>query len=105
MNTDYVIGISDKASDALNLLFNTSSGRASLAKRTGLNHEFLGALADLGLRPDRERIFNLGYYTWVEQQGVDVPAFEVRREQSFWDGLMSKVPQWDAMIDAFNTNL
>ena len=54
---------------------------------------------------DKERIFNLVYYTWVEQQGVDVPAFEVRREQSFWDGLMSKVPQWDAMIDDFNSNL
>ena len=49
MNTDYVIGISDTASDALNLLFNTSSGRAYLAKRTGLGQKFLGALADLGL--------------------------------------------------------
>ena len=181
MNTDYVIGISDAASDALNLLFNTSSGRGFLAERTSLGQEFLGALADLGLsaianvlgaiklakyanmdaedviltvatdgsemygteqgkaildqpdgrfdtttaaeiygryilgiatdhlletsRRDRERIFNLGYYTWVEQQGVDVPAFEVRREQSFWDSLMSKVPQWDAMIDDFNSNL
>ena len=68
----------------------------------------LGAATDHLLetsRRDRERIFNLGYYTWVEQQGVDVPAFEVRREQSFWDGLMSKVPQWDAMIDDFNSNL
>ncbi len=181
MNTDYVIGISDAASDALNLLFNTAAGRAFLAKRTGLGQEFLGALADLGLssianvlgavklakyanmgpddailtvatdgsemygteqektlseqpggrfdkaaaaeaygcymlgaatdhlletsRRDRERIFNLGYYTWVEQQGVDMPAFEARREQSFWDGLMANVPQWDTMIDDFNSDL
>ena len=34
-------------------------------------------------RRDRERIFNLGYYTWVDQQGVDIPSFEIRREQSF----------------------
>ena len=28
---------------------------------------------------DRERIFNLGYYTWVEQQGVSVEDFTGRR--------------------------
>ena len=26
--------------------------------------------------PDRERIFNLGYYTWVEQQGIPLEVFE-----------------------------
>ena len=25
---------------------------------------------------DKERIFNLGYYTWVEQQGIDLNDFE-----------------------------
>ena len=29
---------------------------------------------------DRERIFNLGYFTWVEQQGVPIADFEARRE-------------------------
>jgi cysteine synthase len=33
----------------------------------------------------RKRIFNLGYYTWVEQQGVDFEVFERRRDQSWWD--------------------
>ena len=28
---------------------------------------------------DRTRIFNLGYYTWVEQQGTPLDVFEARR--------------------------
>jgi hypothetical protein len=51
---------------------------------------------------DRRRIFNLGYYTWVEQQGIDLADFDRRREQSFWDGLLDLIPIWDEMIDRFN---
>ncbi len=181
LNSDYVVGVSDKVSDALNLLFNTTAGRAFVAKRTGLGQEALGSLADLGLssianvlgaikmakymdlgpedavltvatdgaemygtelekttsgvfggtfddiaaaevfgrymlaattdnmlemtRPDRERVFNLGYYTWVEQQGVSLEDFDARRDQSFWDGLVGIVPIWDEMIDAFNAKV
>ena len=36
---------------------------------------------------DRNRIFNLGYYTWVEQQGTPFEVFEARRSQAFWHGL------------------
>ena len=32
-------------------------------------------------------IFNLGYYTWVEQQGTPFELFEARRGQAFWRGL------------------
>ena len=53
-------------------------------------------------RFDKERIFNLGYYTWVEQQGISLEAFDQRRDQSFWDGLMRLVTVWDGMIDQFN---
>jgi len=64
-----------------------------------------GAVTDhvqeLGLR-DRERIFNLGYYTWVEQQGVSVSDFDRRRDQGFWDGFMADLPHWDALIRRFN---
>ncbi len=178
MNTDYVIGVSDKASDSLNLLFNTTLGRGYLAARAGLDQQALASLGDLGLssianvlgavkyakyaglgtddvvltvatdgaemyatempaaerrlatgkfdelaaaevygrymlgtatdhlqeldRPGRERIFNLGYYTWVEQQGVSLADFDARRDQAFWDGLMDLVPVWDGMIDDFN---
>jgi hypothetical protein len=58
-------------------------------------------MIELG-RLDRERIFNLGYYTWVEQQGVSLTDFDVRRDQTYWDGLMDLVAVWDGMIDAFN---
>ena len=51
---------------------------------------------------DRDRIFNLGYYTWVEQQGVSLPDFEARRDQRFWTGLRDLLPAWDAMIGEFN---
>jgi cysteine synthase len=51
---------------------------------------------------DRDRIFNLGYYTWVEQQGVNLPDFQARRAQRFWTGLRDLLPAWDAMIGEFN---
>jgi hypothetical protein len=178
MNTDFVIGVSDQATDSLNLLFNTTAGRGYLNKRTGLDQQGMAALGDLGLssianilgaikyakymelgsndavltvatdgaemyeteltmaekrlaggcfdelkaaevfgryllgvaidhtieldRMGRERIFNLGYYTWVEQQGVCLTDFDARRDQTYWDGLMDLVADWDGMIDAFN---
>lgn len=51
---------------------------------------------------DRRRIFNLGYYTWVEQQGVPADVFDGRRSQAFWHALTALVPAWDALIDEFN---
>ncbi|MCP5025214.1 MAG: pyridoxal-5'-phosphate-dependent protein subunit beta, partial [Actinomycetia bacterium] len=51
---------------------------------------------------ERNRVFNLGYFTWVEQQGVSIGDFERRREQGFWDGLRPLVDQWDEQIKAFN---
>ena len=51
---------------------------------------------------DRQRIFNLGYFTWVEQQGISIEDFEARRHQDFWRGLLDLVPAWDEMIVEFN---
>ena len=178
MGTGFVIGVSDRATDGLNMVYNTTAGRRYLAQRKGLGQEALAALGNLGLSaianilgaikyarymklgpddvvltvatdgadmygtelgmaerkyfPDgfdetlaaetfgryllgattdnmleldryaRERIFNLGYYTWVEQQGVSLADFEARRDRKFWDGLMELVPAWDAMIADFN---
>ncbi|MDP6832501.1 MAG: pyridoxal-phosphate dependent enzyme [Alphaproteobacteria bacterium] len=179
MNTDFVIGVSDQASDNLNLLFNTTTGRKFLSERAGMDQQAIAALGDLGLssianiigaikyakymdlksddavltvatdgarmyqtelsevekslygggfdtpqaaeiygrymlgaatdhmieldRAGHERIFNLGYYTWVEQQGVGLSDFDARRDQAWWDGLMDLVPVWDDMIDRFNS--
>ncbi len=51
---------------------------------------------------ERERIFNLGYFTWVEQQGVAFDDFVARRDQAFWRGLREDVPAWDAAITEMN---
>ena len=177
-NTDFLIGVSDRATNTLNMVFNTEAGQNYLNHRTGVSEEALGGLADLGLSSianilgaikvcrylglgsndvvltvatdgaemygteisktsehdfggrfdelsaaesygqfilgtttdnmeemtlrDRERVFNLGYYTWVEQQGVSVEEFDRRREPEFWHQLMDNVPVWDQMIEAFN---
>jgi cysteine synthase len=54
------------------------------------------------LERDRRRIFNLGYFTWVEQQGLPLADFVARRDQGFWRGLRSRLPLWDEMIVEFN---
>jgi hypothetical protein len=68
----------------------------------------LGAAPDHVLEltdAERRRIFNLGYYTWVEQQGVPFEEFVERRDQSFWTGLRDLLPRWDALIDEFNARV
>ena len=178
MNADFVIGVSDSASDGINMVANTTHGREYLSKYRGLGQEDIAELGHFGLsalaniigaikyakymdlgpedvvmtvatdganmyqtelqiaekkyfadgfdqvraaeafgrsilgagtdnmiemtRPDRERVFNLGYYTWVEQQGTTLEDFDRRRDQAFWDGLMDLVPVWDGMIESFN---
>jgi hypothetical protein len=65
----------------------------------------LGATTDHFLeltKTDRDRIFNLGYFTWVEQQGVPLQEFEARRSQTFWRDLRETIPVWDQMIEEFN---
>jgi cysteine synthase len=51
---------------------------------------------------ERRRIFNLGYFTWVEQQGVSIEDFNARGDQSFWRGLRELLPLWDQLIEDFN---
>ena len=180
-NSDVICGISDRATDELDVLFNTPAGRAFLAEKKGLSAELIDALAHFGfssicntlaaiktskllnLGPDeavitvatdggalypssrvttlaerfngvmtavdaaevfgrhfghvttedmiecterdRNRIFNLGYYTWVEQQGTPFELFEARRDQSFWKGLRRYLPIWDEMINDFNARV
>jgi cysteine synthase len=54
---------------------------------------------------DRTRIFNLGYYTWVEQQGTPLELFEQRRNQAFWRELRRYSAVWDEMITEFNARV
>lgn len=64
----------------------------------GVDTEHTEVLGEVG----RDRIFNLGYFTWVEQQGVEIDDFVARREQSFWDRLHFLDDEWDEMITEFN---
>ena len=178
MNTDVIVGVSDRSCDALHLLFNTPAGQRYLAERRGVADNAIESLPSLGLsslanmlaairfarhfqlgedsvvmtvatdnaslymsqistlvaerfggdfddvcagevfgqhlaalgstelleltHEERLRVFNLGYYTWVEQQGVSVEDFERRRSQSFWDNLQANLPAWDEGIDVIN---
>ena len=181
MNTDVVCAVSDRATDELDVLFNTPEGRAFLTHRKSLPPEVADALQHFGLSSicntiaaiktakllalgpddavitvatdgaalypseraktisrrfggafgaldaaevfaehlaaadtdamidcsarDRTRIFNLGYYTWVEQQGTPLEVFEARRSQAFWRGLRRYLPVWDELIDDFNARV
>ena len=82
-----------------------AGGFSEVEAAQAFGQHLLGAATDhvseLG-RFDRERIFNLGYYTWVEQQGTRLGDFDARRDQRFWDGLMDLVPIWDAMTEDLN---
>jgi cysteine synthase A len=178
MNTDAVAGVSDRATDHVDLLLNTPVGREFLATRKGVPKDVIDAFSSFGLSSicnvlaaiktakhyrmgasdvivtvatdgaamygserdkttarefggefdavdaaevygqhvagmgtddylettlrDRERIFNLGYFTWVEQQGVTLEEFVARRDQAWWRELQDVVPVWDAMIEEFN---
>lgn len=51
---------------------------------------------------DRRRIFNLGYYTWVEQRGLSLEEFSVRARQEFWQTLRGALGQWDEAILELN---
>lgn len=181
MNTDVVCAVSDRATDELDVLFNTAAGRAHLVDRKGVAPGMVDALGHFGfssicnmlaaiktarlwdLGPDdaivtvatdgaalypseraktlrrrfggelsavaaaevfgehlghigtddmidctdrdRTRVFNLGYFTWVEQQGTPFELFEERRSQQFWHGLRRYLPVWDEMIVDFNARV
>ena len=51
---------------------------------------------------DRKRIFNLGYFTWVEQQGMSIDAFDERADLAWWRQQRTKLDAWDVEIAAFN---
>jgi cysteine synthase len=76
---------------------------AAAAHRRHLGDPSVHAVLDLDAR-QRRRIFNLGYFTWVEQLGLDLDAFTVRRDQQWWDAMVPVVDRWDEMISEFNAD-
>lgn len=53
--------------------------------------------------PERKAIHNLKYYTWVEQQQMDVADLEALwNDPNLWERLFAQPARWDAMIEEFN---
>jgi len=97
--------VSEKGKALARLFPDDAGGFDAVAAGETFGRHVLGCTTDhfLELRHlDRRRIFNLGYFTWVEQQGVTLEEFTVRRAPSFWRGLRDLLDAWDEMIVAFN---
>jgi cysteine synthase len=53
--------------------------------------------------PDRRRVHNLKYYTWVEQQGKTYDEIQAMwNERDYWTGVQKQADEIDALIDEFN---
>jgi cysteine synthase len=54
--------------------------------------------------PDRRRVHNLKYYTWVEQQGRTYDEILAQwNAPDYWSGVQAQVAEIDARIDEFNS--
>ncbi len=51
-----------------------------------------------GTANNRDRWFNLKYYTWVEQQGKTVAGLNAQRSQDWWIGERAKVEEIDRRL-------
>jgi cysteine synthase len=53
--------------------------------------------------PEKKRIHNLKYYTWIEQQGKDIRELEAQWDQEeYWTGIQKQAPRIDELIEEFN---
>jgi len=56
--------------------------------------------------PDRRRIHNLKYYTWVEQQGKTYEEIQDMWTRSdYWTEVQNQVDEIDELIKAFNKDV
>jgi len=56
--------------------------------------------------PERKRIHNLKYYTWVEQQGKTYEEIQAQWYQDdYWTSFQQQVEQIDALIEEFNARV
>ena len=53
--------------------------------------------------PDRKRVHNLKYFTWVEQQGKTYEEIQAQWYQpDYWTGVQDQVEEIDELIVSFN---
>jgi cysteine synthase len=71
-----------------------------------LGHSLHGAATDNMLEltyPERRRVHNLKYYTWVEQQGKTYEEIvDQWYDPDYWTEVQAQVPEIDKLIDEFN---
>ena len=56
---------------------------------------------------ERKRVHNLKYYTWVEQQGMDVEDLNAQwyDTENTWDAVHAQAKELDELIEAFNSEV
>jgi cysteine synthase A len=80
--------------------FTTADAAAAFA--SDLFGETTDAMIELTY-PERKRVHNLKYYTWVEQQGKTYPEILAQWDDpDYWTELQSEIPEMDKLIVAFN---
>lgn len=56
--------------------------------------------------PDRRRVHNLKYYTWVEQQGKTYDEIQAQWYQpDYWHAVQTQADEIDALIEEFNADV
>ena len=56
--------------------------------------------------PDRRRVHNLKYFTWVEQQGKTYAEIQsMWQEPDYWTNVQKQVPEIDSLIEEFNAEV
>ena len=53
---------------------------------------------------DRQRIHNLKYYTWIEQQGRDLAELNAQwyDHEEYWGGIQKQAEELDRLVEDFN---
>jgi cysteine synthase A len=101
--TDGAVMYGSERELALRRYFPDGFGEVAAAEVFG--EHVLGATTDNLLElthEDRRRIFNLGYFTWVEQRGLSLEQFEARRKPEFWAQKRRHLERCDQLIADFN---
>ncbi len=56
--------------------------------------------------PERRRIHNLKYFTWVEQQGKTYAEIQAQwQDRDYWKGVQGQAEEIDALIEEFNAEV
>ena len=56
--------------------------------------------------PERKRVHNLKYYTWIEQQGKSLNELHAQwSDDTYWKSIQAQAPEIDGLITEFNAEV